>query len=64
MSRISPTTRVVADLLYGIGWEPSGDAQTERLDKVVGDGALVNALFSSESELREMLDTESRREGL
>lgn len=58
--RRSPTTHAVADLLYTLGWRPDCDAQHSNLDKAIGDGTLLRALFTGERELRDRIDAEAR----
>ena len=61
MSKISPTTQYVADLLYQLGWRSPLDAQHTNLDDALRDGRLVKALFSAETTLRDFIDAGERK---
>lgn len=59
MSKKSPTTYEVADLLHELGWRSDCDAQWTNLDEAIHDGRLVRALFSCERRLRDYVDAEA-----
>lgn len=59
MSKVSPTTYEVADLLHDLGWRSSCDAQYTNLDAAIFDGRLLKALSSSERHLRDYIDAET-----
>jgi hypothetical protein len=61
MSKISPTTHCVADLLNALGWRSDMDAQRTNLDEAIRDGRLLKALFSGEAALRDFIDDGARQ---
>lgn len=56
----SPTTYVVAEFLYQLGWRSDCDAQYEKLDNAIKDGRLLSALFSGEIALRNLIEDHAK----